>query len=101
MERLPRDALLADGSPCELAKREVLRLALEGIRELGYETRAAFEYEMRIWDAGGRPLSTGISYSIVEAVRYHELVSALTPPSTPWESSSLRSTLRPALASLS
>jgi glutamine synthetase len=68
-----------DGSPCELAAREVLRHALEGIRELGYETRAAFEYEVRIWDGEGRPLSTGISYSIVEAGRYHSLVSALEP----------------------
>jgi glutamine synthetase len=68
-----------DGSPCELASREVLRHALEGIRELGYETRAAFEYEVRIWDGEGRPLSSGISYSIVEAGRYHALVSALEP----------------------
>ena len=46
-----------DGSPCEIAAREVLRHALEGISELGYETRAAFEYEVRIWDGEGRPLS--------------------------------------------
>jgi glutamine synthetase len=68
-----------DGSPCDLAVREVLRHALDRIRELGYETRAAFEYEVRIWDGEGRPLSTGISYSIVEAGRYHALVSALEP----------------------
>jgi glutamine synthetase len=68
-----------DGSPCELAAREVLRHVLEGIRALGYETKAAFEYEVRIWDGEGRPLSTGISYSIVEAGRYHALVTALEP----------------------
>ena len=68
-----------DGSPCELAVREVLRQALDGIRDLGYETRAAFEYEVRIWDGEGQPLSTGISYSIVEAGRYHTLVAALEP----------------------
>ena len=38
--------------------------------ELGYEVRAAFEYEIRLWDGDGQPLSSGISYSIVEAGRY-------------------------------
>ena len=42
--------------------------------ELGYDVLAAFEYEVRIWDAEGQPLSSGISYSLVEAGRYHELV---------------------------
>jgi glutamine synthetase len=68
-----------DGSPCELASREVLRGSLAGVAELGFEARAAFEYEVRIWDGEGRPLSSGISYSIVEAGRYHELVAALAP----------------------
>ena len=68
-----------DGSPCELASREVLRRALAAMAELGYEIRAAFEYEIRLWDGEGRPLSSGISYSIVEAGRYHEFVSALGP----------------------
>jgi len=53
-----------DGSACELASRQVLRSALAGIGELGYETRAAYEYEVRIWD-GDEPLSSGISYSLV------------------------------------
>jgi glutamine synthetase len=66
-----------DGSTCELASREVLREALAGLAQLGYDARAAFEYEVRIWDGEGRPLSSGISYSLVEAGRYHELVSAL------------------------
>jgi glutamine synthetase len=68
-----------DGSACELAPREVLGRALEAVEELGYAVRAAFEYEVRIWDGNGQPLSSGISYSIVEAGRYHELVSALEP----------------------
>ena len=68
-----------DGSPCELSSREVLRGALAAVADLGYEVRAAFEYEVRIWDGEGRPLSSGISYSIVEAGRYHELVTALAP----------------------
>jgi glutamine synthetase len=68
-----------DGSPCELATREVLRGTLAGMAELGYEVRAAFEYEIRLWDGEGQPLSSGISYSIVEAGRYHEFVSALGP----------------------
>lgn len=68
-----------DGSECELAPREVLRRGLGALEELGYAVRAAFEYEVRIWDGEGQPLSSGISYSIVEAGRYHELVSALEP----------------------
>jgi glutamine synthetase len=68
-----------DGRSCELSVRETLRRALAAMTELGYEVRAAIEYEIRIWDSEGRPLSTGISYSLVEAGRYHELVSALGP----------------------
>jgi glutamine synthetase len=68
-----------DGRPCELASREVLRGALAAVADLGYDARAAFEYEVRIWDGEGEPLSSGISYSLVEAGRYHELVSALAP----------------------
>jgi glutamine synthetase len=68
-----------DGSPCELASREVLRGALAPFAELGYDARAAFEYEVRVWDAEEQPLSSGISYSLVEAGRYHELVTALAP----------------------
>jgi glutamine synthetase len=68
-----------DGSPCELSVRETLRRALDAMAELGYEVMAAFEYEIRLRDADERPLSTGISYSLVEVGRYHELVSALGP----------------------
>jgi glutamine synthetase len=69
----------SDGSACELSSRETLVRALAGLSDLGYTARAAIEYEVRIWDADDRPVSTGISYSIVEAGRYHELVSALAP----------------------
>jgi glutamine synthetase len=68
-----------DGRPCELASREVLRASLAALLELGFEARAAFEYEVRIWDGEGKPLSSGISYSLVEAGRYQELVTALEP----------------------
>lgn len=69
----------SDGSACELSSRETLGRAVADMAELGYRARAAFEYEVRIWDGEDRPVSSGISYSIVEAGRYHELVSALTP----------------------
>ncbi len=69
----------SDGSPCELSSRETLGRTLTAMGELGYEARAAFEYEVRIWDADDQPLSSGISYSIVEAGRYHALVEALAP----------------------
>jgi glutamine synthetase len=68
-----------DGSECELSSRETLARALGALDGLGYTTRAAFEYEVRVWDAADEPLSSGISYSIVEAGRYHELLSVLAP----------------------
>ena len=36
-----------DGRPCELASREVLRSVLADAAQLGYEVKAAFEYEVR------------------------------------------------------
>jgi glutamine synthetase len=66
-----------DGSPCEIATREVLRSALTAMGELGYEVMAAFEYEVRLWNSAGQPLSGGISYSLVEIARYHEFVGRL------------------------
>jgi glutamine synthetase len=68
-----------DGSLCQLASREVLRKTLEEMHELRYEVLAAFEYEIRIYDAGGRPLSSGISYSVAEVLGFNELISVLAP----------------------
>jgi glutamine synthetase len=68
-----------DGSPCAPSVRETLRRSLEAMAEVGYQVWAAIEYEIRVSDAEGQPLSTGISYSLVEAGRYHELVSTLGP----------------------
>jgi glutamine synthetase len=68
-----------DGSPCDFAPREVFRHALDEMGELGYEPMAALEYEIRLWDGDGRPMSSGISYSLVEIGRYGEFVSRLIP----------------------
>lgn len=68
-----------DGRPCELASREVLRGALESMAELGYETRAAFEYEVRLVDGAGEPLSSGLSYSLAEISRFDSFVTRLGP----------------------
>lgn len=68
-----------DGRVCELASREVLRGALSGLQELGYEALAAFEYEIRVRAADGSPLSSGISYSVGEVLRFDELVAQLVP----------------------
>ena len=68
-----------DGGVCELAPRVVLQQALDAFTELKYDVYAAFEYEVRVFDADGQPLSSGISYSVLEAGRYHELVTALEP----------------------
>jgi glutamine synthetase len=68
-----------DGSPCDFASREVYRHVLDGMGELGYDVMAALEYEIRLWDAEGQPLSSGISYSLTEIGRYGDFVSQLVP----------------------
>ncbi len=68
-----------DGRRCELASRDVLRHALEATSALGYDVLAAFEYEIRIRDAEDRPLSSGISYSVGEVLRFNELGDRLAP----------------------
>jgi glutamine synthetase len=68
-----------DGSPCELASREVLRRVLAALGELGYEAVAAVEYELRLWDADSRALSSGLSYSLGELGGFDAFVRALAP----------------------
>ena len=68
-----------DGTPCDFAPREVFRHVLNEIGELGYEPMAALEYEIRLWDGDGQPMSSGISYSLTEIGRYGEFVSRLAP----------------------
>ena len=65
-----------DGSPCTLASREVLKRVLA---DIDYDTLAAFEYEIRLNDANGEPLSSGLSYSVGETFRFDEFVTRLTP----------------------
>ena len=66
-----------DGTPCELASREVFRTVVEDVADLGYEVMAAIEYEIRLWDEHGEPMSSGISYSLNEIGRYDRFVDAL------------------------
>ncbi|MEX0984001.1 MAG: glutamine synthetase family protein [Actinomycetota bacterium] len=66
-----------DGSPCDIASREVLRSVLADVAGLGYELLSAFEYEIRLWDEQGDPLSSGISYSLTEIGHYHRFVDEL------------------------
>ncbi|HSS93669.1 MAG TPA: glutamine synthetase family protein [Candidatus Dormibacteraeota bacterium] len=68
-----------DGSPCELASREVLRRVLAGLSELGFEAVAAVEYELRLWDAESKPLSSGLSYSLGELGGFDAFIHALAP----------------------
>jgi glutamine synthetase len=68
-----------DGTECELASREVLRRVLAGLAELGYEAMAAVEYELRLWDAASRPLSSGLSYSLGELGGFDSFIRALVP----------------------
>ena len=67
-----------DGSKCELATREVLRRVLDGLSELGYEAVSAVEYEVRLFDAEMKPLSTGLSYSLTEVGGFEGFVTALS-----------------------
>ena len=69
LARLPGDAELARRVACEFASREVFRRVLEDVDGLGFEVMAAIEYEIRIWDEEGAPVSSGISYSLNEIGR--------------------------------
>jgi glutamine synthetase len=66
-----------DGTPCDFASREVFARVVEDVSTLGYEVMAAIEYEVRIWDEQGAPMSSGISYSLHEIGRYDRFVDAL------------------------
>jgi glutamine synthetase len=68
-----------DGSACEFAPRGVLERVLGNMAELGYEVLAAFEYEIRLRDAEGAWLSSGISYSLAELGRFEAFVTGLGP----------------------
>jgi glutamine synthetase len=68
-----------DGGECELATREVLRRVLADLSELGYEAVAAVEYELRLFDAESRPLSSGLSYSLGELGGFDGFLRALIP----------------------
>ena len=66
-----------DGSPCDFATREVFGAVLEDVSSLGYDVMTAIEYEIRIWDEHGEPLSSGISYSLNEIGRFDRFVDDL------------------------
>lgn len=66
-----------DGSPCDLAAREVFRRTVDDLAGLGFEPLSAIEYEIRIWDAEGNPMTSGISYSLNEIGRYERFLDEL------------------------
>jgi glutamine synthetase len=68
-----------DGRECKLATREVLRRVLEGLAQLGFEAVAAVEYELRLFDADSKPLSSGLSYSLGELGGFDAFLRALVP----------------------
>ena len=68
-----------DGRRCELSSRDVLRGALAQMAEVGYDVVAAVEYEIRIRDAEGRFMSSGISYSLSELGPLDAFITALRP----------------------
>ncbi len=68
-----------DGTPCEFAPREVYRTVLDDVSDLGYDVLAAIEYEVRLVDRQGDPMSSGISYSLEEIGGYDGLLTELVP----------------------
>jgi glutamine synthetase len=68
-----------DGSICELASRQVLRHSLGHLSALGFEAIAALEFEVRVFQADGHPLSGGISYSMSELSPFDDLARGLAP----------------------
>jgi glutamine synthetase len=68
-----------DGRPCGVSSRETLRSALDRMADQGYETKAAFEYEVRLRDAHDVPLSSGLSYSLGEISRFEGFLARLHP----------------------
>lgn len=68
-----------DGGQCPLSSREALRSVLSSMSEHGFEVRAALEYEVRISDGDGAPLSNPISYSFAEVARFQEFLARLRP----------------------
>ena len=66
-----------DGSPCDIASREVFRRTIADVADLGFEVMAAIEYEIRIWGEHDAPLSSGISYSLHEIARFDRYVDEL------------------------
>ncbi|MEA2656233.1 MAG: glutamine synthetase [Chloroflexota bacterium] len=67
-----------DGGKCELASREVLGGALDQMKEVGFDVLAALEYEIRVRDASG-PVSSGISYSLLDVSALDGFLNALRP----------------------
>ena len=68
-----------DGRRCDVASREVLRGALAQLKEVGFDAMAAVEYEVRLRDAEGRSVTTGLSYSATEIAGLDAFVSELRP----------------------
>jgi glutamine synthetase len=66
-----------DGSPCDLASREVFRKVIDDLATLDLEVMSAVEYEIRLWDPAGDPMSNGISYSLAEIGNYDRFLDEL------------------------
>jgi glutamine synthetase len=63
-----------DGSSCAFATREVFRSAVDDLADLGHEAMSAIEYEIRLRDPHGEPISSGISYSLNEIGAYERFL---------------------------
>lgn len=68
-----------DGSACELSSRQSLRRTLAQMGEVGFQTRAAIEYEIRLRDAADQPMSAAMSYSFTEVAVFERYLARLAP----------------------
>lgn len=65
-----------DGTPCASSPRQVLRTALDSLEEHGLRLKAAFEFEFRLFKAGGwEPAANGLSYSPIVLAQVADFIS--------------------------
>lgn len=68
----------ADGAPCAISPRLVLRRALSALEDLGLTMKAAFEFEIRLFRRDSwEPATNGLSYSPLTISQVGDFVNAL------------------------
>lgn len=72
------DLFERDGAPCAISPRQVLASALSSLESRGLCLKSAFEYEFRLFTAGGwEPASRGLSYSPAVLAQVADFIGTL------------------------